>query len=87
MDNKEILKWTKLFAESGCSEDEYELCLIYYKGEKTAKNYKEAVKRFRKLAEKGNVEAQFNLGNLYLHGTGVQKYLGEAYIWFSLSRY
>ena len=26
-----------------------------------------------------------NLGHLYLDGTGVQKSLGEAYIWFSLS--
>ena len=111
-----MFKWKKLFSKYGYPEDEFELGLIYYEGEKTTKNYKAAVKWFRKSAEKGHTEAQYylgacyqkfkdykaavkwfrksaeqghteaqlNLGRLYLDGTGVQKSLGEAYIWFSL---
>src|SRR5688572_3206525 len=41
-------------------------------------NYKEAMKWWSMAAEKGDTEAQFNLGVLYNRGNGVEKNFKEA---------
>ena len=46
-----------------------------------AKNYAEAVKWFRKAAEQGNADAQYNLGACYYNGQGVTKDYTEAVKW------
>ena len=45
----------------------------------------EAVKWYRKAAEQGHAEAQFNLGCCYANGQGVAKDKVEAYAWFSMA--
>ena len=40
------------------------------------------VNRFRKAAEQGNAKAQFNLGECYVHGTGVARNEVEAVKWY-----
>jgi TPR repeat protein len=50
-----------------------------------AKDYVEAVKWYRKAAEQGHTEAQFNLGYCYANGQGVGKDKVEAYAWFSMA--
>ncbi len=40
---------------------------------------------FRKAAEQGYVEAQFNLGSMYYHGYGVPQDYAQAYMWFNLA--
>jgi TPR repeat protein len=49
----------------------------YQKGD-----YVTAAKEWRPLADQGDVEAQFNLGLLYLDGHGVPKSYAEAVDWF-----
>ena len=48
-------------------------------------NYEEAVKWYRKSAEKGYAPAQYNLGLMYQYGLGVKKNKGEAQRWFRKS--
>ena len=40
---------------------------------------------FRKAAERGVADSQFNLGILYARGIGVEQNLAESYKWFSLA--
>ncbi len=49
------------------------------------KDYEGAVREWRPLAESGNAAAQFNLGLMYLDGTGVPQSLGDAAEWFRRS--
>ena len=46
------------------------------------KNYTEAVKWYRKAAEQGNTQAQFNLGYSYEFGQGVTQDYDEAVKWY-----
>jgi TPR repeat protein len=50
----------------------------YYSSE----NYTEAVKWYRKAAEQGNANAQYNLGMMYDNGSGVEKNKVEAVKWY-----
>jgi len=46
---------------------------------------KEAVKWYRKAAEQGDAEAQFNLGRAFVNGEGVDKDKMEAVKWLRLA--
>ena len=59
--------------------------MSYANGLGVAKDEVEAVKWYRKAAEKGNAEAQLNLGEMYANGRGVEEDDVEAYKWFLLS--
>ena len=48
-------------------------------------NYTEALKCFMKAAEKGHVEAQYNLGVMYHNGYGVVQNYTEAVNWYMKS--
>ena len=48
-------------------------------------NYKSASQWFRKAAERGIADSQFNLGILYARGIGVEQNLAESFKWFSLA--
>src|SRR5206468_11762909 len=48
-------------------------------------NYKSASQWFRKAAERGVADSQYNLGILYARGIGVEQNLAESYKWFSLA--
>src|ERR1039458_9094495 len=54
----------------------------YYFGEGVAKDAVEAVKWFRKAAEKNHAKAQCALGNCYCSGEGVTKDYVEALNWY-----
>jgi len=43
---------------------------MHANGRGIAQDFKEAIKWYKKSAEQGNVNAQYNLGNLYLRGQG-----------------
>ena len=45
-------------------------------------DHKEAVKWFRKAAEKGAPAAQIRLGDCYIEGTGVEQSKTKAIIWY-----
>jgi FOG: TPR repeat, SEL1 subfamily len=50
-----------------------------------AGDYETALKEFRKLAEKGDAEAQNNLGVMYAKGEGVTQNNKEAAKWYHLA--
>lgn len=49
------------------------------------KDYSAAAAVFKKAADKGNADAQFNLGLMYLNGEGVEQDYRQARIWFEQS--
>ena len=54
----------------------------YYGKNGVAQNYAEAVKWYRKAADKGLAVAQFNLGICYTYDIGVDKNYAEAVKWY-----
>jgi hypothetical protein len=55
---------------------------LYAKGLGVPQDYAEAVRRFRKAAERGDATAQYNLGVMYAEGTGVRQDFAEAETWY-----
>jgi TPR repeat protein len=56
-----------------------------YDGRGASQNLTEAVRWFRKAAEQGVAEAQFNLGVMCASGQGIQPNHVESYMWFTLA--
>lgn len=56
--------------------------LQYFFGLGVPQDYGEAVRWYRKAAEQGNGDAQYNLAIMYKYGHGVNKDLSEARRWF-----
>ena len=54
----------------------------YEKGWSVAQDYQEAVKWYRKAAEQGYAEAQYELGNCYEKGWSVAQDYQEAVKWY-----
>ncbi len=58
---------------------------MYVKGQGVKANNKEAIKWFRKSAEKGSVDAQNNLGVMYFNGRGLSQDYVRAYMFFNVA--
>ena len=58
---------------------------IYIPSSEAQRQNAEAAKWYRKAAEQGQVDAQYNLGWMYEEGSGVKRNYVQAYKWFSLS--
>ena len=69
-------------AQNGDAKAQCSLGKCYDKGEGVDKDFKEAVKWYKKAAEQGHAEAQNSLGNCYDTGEGVEKDLVEAAKWY-----
>jgi TPR repeat protein len=52
---------------------------------KSTYNHEKAMKLWRKAAEQGNAEAEYELGKCYLNGHGVESNEDEAFNWFQKS--
>ena len=65
-----LREWTPL-AEQGNADAQYNLGLMYKKGEGVTQDYKIALKWYKLSAEQGNADAQSNLGVMYERGRGV----------------
>lgn len=78
---KKIASLLILFAVSISSHATFEDAVKHY--EEGA--YKQAFMEFQSLAEIGHKGAQFNLGVMYLEGTGVETDSVKAYAWIKLS--
>lgn len=75
----------KRVAEQGNSEANYQIGIMYEKGEGVPKNPEEAVRWFRKAALQGNVSAQNSLGVRLALGKGVEKDINEAIEWITMA--
>ena len=58
---------------------------MYQKGLGVQQDYVEAINWYRKAAEQGYVEAQFNLGGMYYYGLGVNLDYVQAYAWYGIA--
>jgi len=75
----------KAKAEQGHAQAQYNLALMYYRGQGVPQDDAEAVKWFRVAAEQGEATAQFNLGFMYLKGQGVPQDYAKAVKWYRLA--
>ena len=75
----------KPLAEQGIAKTQYNLGVMYQKGEGVPQDYTEAMKWYQKAAEQGHAEAQYNLGGMYFRGRGVPRDFVLAHMWFNLS--
>ena len=75
----------RLAATQGDAEAQYNLGLMYDKGQGVVQDHKEAVKWYRLAAAQGDAKAQNNLGVMYDLGQGVIQNYVRAHMWFNLS--
>lgn len=67
---------------SNLAANEYNLGVSYYRGWGVVKDYGEAVKWYRKAAERNHALAQFYLGVCYYRGDGVAENHAQAVNWY-----
>ena len=79
-----LREWHPL-AEQGNAGAQYNLGVMYDKGEGVTQDNAEAVKWYRKAAEQGDAEAQYNLGLMYRNGLGVPQDYVQAHMWYNLA--
>ena len=79
-----LQEWRPL-AEQGDEFSQYNLGLMYYKGNGVLQDYAEAVKWYRLAAEQGLADAQSNIGFMYENGNGVLQDYAEAIKWYRLA--
>ena len=72
-------------AEQGNADGQYNLGIMYTKGQGITQDDKKAVKWYRKSAEQGNADAQYNLGVMYDNGQGVTQDYKKAVKWYRKS--
>lgn len=77
--------WYKKAAEHGVAEAQFNLALMYEKGQGVPQDYEKAFHWYQQAAEQGFPAAQHNLGIIYYKGQGVPQDYQKAYQWFSLS--
>jgi len=71
-------------AEQGDAQAQYNLGVMYDKGQGVPQDYKEAVKWYRLSAEQGNASAQHNLALMYAKGQGVPQDYVLAHMWWNI---
>lgn len=81
----EAAKWFRRSASQGYPRSEYNLGMIYSRGEGVPKSTSEAVRWYRMAADQGYVRAQRKLGDFYAEGAGVPKNDMQAYMWYNLA--
>ena len=81
-DHKRAFGLWRPLAEQGNAATQFNLGLMYEKGQGVAKSYANAVKWYRKSAAQGYARAQVRLGNMYSFGIGVAKDTDEAVKWY-----
>jgi TPR repeat protein len=76
--------WRPL-AEQGNALAQFNLGVMYDKGDGVPQDYAAAVTWFRKAAAQGDVLAQHFLGLMYYQGEGVVQDLVQAHMWLNLA--
>src|SRR2546423_1753112 len=65
-----LQQWRPI-AEAGDPHAQYNLGLLYARGEGVAQDYRQAAEWYEKAAQQGVAAAQYNLGVIYANGQGV----------------
>ena len=79
------LREFRVLAEQGLADAQYNLGVMYAKGEGVPHDYAEAGKWFRMAAEQADADAQYILGVMYYNGQGVPQDYAEAVKWFRMA--
>ena len=86
----EAVKWFRMAAAQEWTDAQYQLGLMSLTGRGTKEeNFEEAIRWFRKAAEKGHaadrghIAAQLQLGNMAYTGQGAAQDYAEAFKWYS----
>ena len=58
---------------------------MYDNGQGVTQDYAEALQWYRKAAEQGVADAQYNLVSMYYDGQGVTQDYVQAYIWLNIA--
>jgi TPR repeat protein len=83
-DAAEAARWFTVAAENGVPQAQYNLGLMYYRGEGDPRQLYEALKWMRQAATGGHVPAQRAVGQLYLTGLDTMgQDLSEARTWLA----
>jgi curved DNA-binding protein CbpA len=69
-------------AEQGIAKAEFNLGVMYDRGQHVRQDYAEAVSWYLKAAGQGNANAQYNLALKYQAGQGVEKDESQAAYWY-----
>jgi TPR repeat protein len=76
-----LKEWQPL-AEQGDANSQYNLGLLYARGQGVQQDYQRALAWYQKAAEQGVPAAEYNLGVMYANGQGVAASPAEASKWF-----
>ena len=79
-----LKEWLPL-AEQGDAAAQFNLGLMYDKGDGVLKDFSEALKWYRLSAEQGQAPAQRNLGVMYEFGNGVLQDKLTAHMWYNIA--
>ena len=79
-----LAEWKPL-AEQGDAKAQYNLGVMYDKGQGVIEDHKEAVKWYRLAAEQGGASAQNNLALMHATGQGVIQDTVYAHMWWNLA--
>ena len=82
---KQAVKWWRKAAEQGHAKAQFDIGLMYARGQGVIKGYKQAAKWMHQAAKQGVAEAQGYLGTMYFNGRGVIKNDQTAYMFFLLA--
>jgi TPR repeat protein len=74
-------KIREVMADQGNAEAQYDLAVMYQKGNNVTKNAKQAFKWYKKAAGQGHAKAQYNLAEMYQKGDGVLTDYNKALHW------
>ena len=72
-------------AQQGIGEAQYNLGLLYARGQGVPQDDGQAIQWFRRAADQGYAPAQYSLGVMYAEGRGVSQDVAEAYFWLNLA--
>lgn len=78
------VEWLPL-AEGGSAAAQFNLGLLYERGEGRERDMDKAVLWYLRSAERGFDRAQFRLGEVYAAGAGIERDLIEARKWFAIA--
>ncbi len=84
-DYETALRELRPLANQGNAEAQFNLGVMYDKGEGVPQDDTEAVKWYRKAAEQGYAEAQYSLGLMYVKGGSVPQDHVRTHMWFNLA--
>jgi TPR repeat protein len=84
-DYKKALYWYQKSAEQNNPKAQFQLGVVYERGEGLPKDYKKAIYWFQKSAEQGDEGSQAWLGHMYDNGQGVPQDYQQANYWYQKS--